>query len=81
VLHVDQRNYPDAMACARAAIRTDPKVANGHALLADVLWRSGDVSGCRAALTEAARLDPRFRTALARLPPLDVAPPPREAQR
>ena len=38
--------------------------------------------GARAALTEAARLDPRWKGMLAKLPPpLPVAPPPREVVR
>ena len=66
-------------ALARADV--DPKFADGHALLASALERSGDIPGARAALTEAARLDKRWAPLLAKLPPVAVAPPPREAKR
>jgi tetratricopeptide (TPR) repeat protein len=77
-VYFQHRNYPEAIACARAAIKVDPKYSNAHAMLGDLLMRTGDLSGARAALTEAVRLDRRWAPLLAKLPPVPVAPPPRE---
>ena len=33
-----QKKYPEAIACARAAIAADPKLANAHAMLGDLLY-------------------------------------------
>jgi Flp pilus assembly protein TadD len=77
-LDFDQKKYPEALACAREALRGDPKYADVHALLGLALQRTGDLAGARAALTEAARLDERFAPLLATLPPGPLAPPPRE---
>jgi tetratricopeptide (TPR) repeat protein len=81
-IYVQQKKYPEAIACARAAIAADPKYSKGHALLALALKRTGDIPGARAAMTEAIRLDPEQWGPLLPdlLPPLDVAPPPREAK-
>jgi hypothetical protein len=46
-------------------------------LVAELLHRTGDITGARAALTEAARLDAKYAELLAKLA-LPVAPPPRE---
>ncbi|MBN9117816.1 MAG: tetratricopeptide repeat protein [Planctomycetes bacterium] len=82
VAYAQQGKYPDALGCARAAIDADPKYANAHALLGIVLQQTGDVPGARAALTEAARLDPKkWGGLIANLPPLPLAPPPREVNR
>jgi cytochrome c-type biogenesis protein CcmH/NrfG len=59
---------------ARTAIKVDPKYSNAHAMLSDILLRTGDISGARIALTEAARLDKRWSPTLAKLPPIPVAP-------
>ena len=80
-MYLEQKNYPEAIACARAAIGANPKLANAHALLGLTLQRTGDLPGARVELTEAARLQPRFRSLLARLPPAPVAPPPRAVRR
>jgi Flp pilus assembly protein TadD len=72
------KKYSDAIACAQEAVRIDPNYATAHALLGRSLQSTGDLSGARAALIEAARLDPkRWGLALAMLPPLAIAPPPR----
>ncbi len=82
VLYLNQRKHQEAIEQARFAIRADSKFPNAHALLGLVLQQSGDIPAARAALAEAARLDPRFKPLLAKLPPpLPVAPPPREAKR
>jgi tetratricopeptide (TPR) repeat protein len=79
-LYGQLKRYPEAIACLRAAIERAPRYAEAHGLLGEALFRSGDVSGARAALTEAARLDNRWAPVLARLPALEVAPPPHEKQ-
>jgi hypothetical protein len=47
-------------------------------MFGDLLMRTGDLSGARAALTGAVRLDRRWAALLAKLPPVPVAPAPRE---
>jgi tetratricopeptide (TPR) repeat protein len=84
VVYLQQKKYPEAIACARAAIEIEPAFSNAHAMLGDLLFRTGDIRGARAALTEAARLDSRWQPMLAKLPPvapLPVAPPPHEVNR
>ncbi len=80
-LYLQQKKYTDAVACARTAIKLDPKYSTAHAMLGTALQQSGDIPGARAALTEAARLDQRWAGTLAKLPPVTVAPPPREVNR
>jgi tetratricopeptide (TPR) repeat protein/tRNA A-37 threonylcarbamoyl transferase component Bud32 len=80
-VYLAQKKYPEAIASARAAIKADPKLSNAHALLGDLLQRTGDLAGARAALTEAARLDSRWKPYLAKLPPVPTAPPPRPSER
>ncbi len=80
-VYLQQQKYAEVIALARTAIRLDPKYANAHAILGAALQLTGDIPGARAALTEAARLDPRHAPRLGLLPPLDVAPPPREVKR
>lgn len=80
-VYFQQKKYPDAVTCARAAAALDARDASAHALLGQALRRTGDVPGARAALAEATRLDKRFAPLLAELPPLAVAPPPREVKR
>jgi tetratricopeptide (TPR) repeat protein len=81
-IYLQQKKYPEALDCARAALRADPKFAHAHAMLGLALLNTGDISGARSALTEAARLDPkRWGPVLDELPPLEVAPPPREVKR
>jgi Flp pilus assembly protein TadD len=78
VAYFQLKQYPDAIACAQEAIRINPKYPNAHVLLGVTLQQMGDIPGARAALTEAARLDPkRWGPRLAKLPPVTVAPPPR----
>jgi tetratricopeptide (TPR) repeat protein len=81
MVYLDQGKYPEAIACAREATRLAPKFSNAHAMLGHLLRLTGDVPGARAALTEAARLDPQWKPMLASLPPVAVAPPPREVTR
>jgi tetratricopeptide (TPR) repeat protein len=82
IVYLGQKKYPEAIACARAAIRADPYFAHAHALLGHLLQLTGDLSGARAALTEAARLDlKQWGPWYAKLPPLDIAPPPRPVGR
>ena len=81
VIYAEQKKYAEAIACARAAIEADPKFSNAHALLGLALQQVGDAAGARAALTEAAWLDKRWASKLAKLPPIPVAPPPREVKR
>ncbi len=80
-VYLRQKKYADAIVCAHAALKANPKLSSGHAVLGLVLQQTGDLSGARAALTEAARLDKRFAPMLAKLPPVDVAPPPHEVKR
>jgi tetratricopeptide (TPR) repeat protein len=77
-----QKQYPEAAAAAREAIRRDPKFANAYVMLGLALLEIGDLTGARAAWTEAARLDPKqWGSLLKELPPVPVAPPPREVNR
>jgi tetratricopeptide (TPR) repeat protein len=81
IVYLNRKQYPEAIACARAAIKANPTYSNAHAMLGEVLLRTGDVAGARASLTEAVRLDTRWEKLLAKLPPLPVAPRPREIKR
>ncbi len=76
VVYVNQKKYPAAIACARAAIAADPKYAKGHAILGLALRESGDISSSRFAIAEAARLDKQFAPWLAKLS--EELPRPRE---
>jgi Flp pilus assembly protein TadD len=75
--HFQKKNYADCILCAKYAISADPKRSNGYALLGRALQATGDISGARVALTEAARLDATWAEMLAQLPPVPLAPPPR----
>ena len=75
---LQKKSYTEAINCARAAINADPAYSEGHALLGLALEQTGDLPGARAALTEAARLDPRWTGQLAKLPSIATAPPPHE---
>jgi tetratricopeptide (TPR) repeat protein len=79
--YFQQKRYTEAINCARAAIKANPKLAVSHALLGDALQQTGDIPGARAALTEAARLDKRWASRLAELPPVPTAPAPRAVKR
>jgi tetratricopeptide (TPR) repeat protein len=81
VIYLNQKKYAEAIACAREAIKADPKFATAHAMLGDLLLRTGDIPGARAAITEAVRRDKRWAPLLAKLPPVAVAPPPHEVSR
>jgi len=70
-----------AVLACREAVRIQPLTPKSHALLGIALWQTGDLPGARDALTEATRLDEKWLLALAKLPPLAVAPPPRPAAR
>jgi Flp pilus assembly protein TadD len=81
VIYIELKKYTDAIACAQEAIRLDPKISTAHVMLGFALQETGDISGARVALTEAARLDPkRFGSLLTKLPPIPLAPPPREVK-
>ena len=77
----NSRRYADVIPHARAAIKADPNMAQVHAILGAALINTGDREGGRAALAEAARLDPKYAPLLKQFPPLPpplpVAPPPR----
>lgn len=78
-VYLDQKRFSEAAECGRRAIKLNPRYSSAHALLGLALARSGDVVGGRAALTEAARLEPkRWEPVLAKLPPIQLGPPPRE---
>ncbi len=78
VIYFQQEKYTEAAATARGAIDADPMYANAHALLGFALEKTNDIYGARAALTRAAKIDPkRFGSQLANLPPIPVAPAPR----
>ncbi len=75
-------NFREAIVYARRAIAVaDPTSAGPYATLGQALWRTGDIPGARAALTEAARRDKQWADLLAQLPPPPQAPPPREVKR
>ncbi len=81
-VYLNRDDLPEAIRWARTATQIDPTYPNAFALLGHLLFKSGDIPGARAALTEAARLNPpRYSSLLARLPPLTIAPPPREVRR
>ena len=80
-VYFKQGKYTEALACARAAVKADPRGSHTHALLGMALRETGDLPGARAALTEAVRLDRKWVLEFAKLPPLDVAPPPRAVTR
>jgi tetratricopeptide (TPR) repeat protein len=80
-IYFEQEKFAAAAAAARAAVKAEPALANAHALLGRSLLQLGDTAGARAALTEAARIDERFAPDLRALPPVPVAPPPRELKR
>lgn len=77
-IYYAQKKYPEAAVCAREATKADPKDAKAHALLGNCLLRTGDIPGARAAFTAAVGLDKKLTWLFAKLPPLDVAPAPRE---
>ena len=75
-------DVPGAIAAYKKAISSDGKLANAHAMLGVALQQTGDLTGSRVALSEAARLDEkRFGPLLAKLPPVPVAPPPRQKEK
>jgi tetratricopeptide (TPR) repeat protein len=81
-LYFGQKKYPEAIGCARAALKADPNFAGAYAILGAALQQTGDLPGARAAYAEAIRIDPKkWGPLLAKLAPLDVAPPPREVKR
>ena len=80
-VYFERKSYREAMPCFREAIKLNPQFADAHALLGIALLKTGDVSGARSALTEAARLDAkRYGPLLAQLPPVPLAPPPHEVK-
>ena len=79
--YLQQKKYPEALGSAHAAIKADPRDATAHALLGATLSTTGDIPGARAAFIEATRLDKRWASYLAKLPPVPIAPPPREVNR
>jgi tetratricopeptide (TPR) repeat protein len=73
-----RNEYGRAIPHARRAIPRLHTPEDGYALLGMSLLYSGDVPGAREAIDEAARRNPgKYGNLLDRLPPLDVAPPPR----
>jgi tetratricopeptide (TPR) repeat protein len=81
-VYVELKKFEEAIACAREALKRDSKYADAHALLGFGLQVTGDLSGARAALAEAIRLDskkwkPIVGALLSQLS-REVAPPPRE---
>ena len=81
-IYSQQQKYPEAIECARAR-------SQGRAQLRPALRSIGggtsedahDTFGARKALTEAAKIDPKkWAPVLAKVPPPDAAPPPREAE-
>jgi tetratricopeptide (TPR) repeat protein len=80
-IYMQQKKYTEAITSARDAIKADPKHPHAHAVLGVALHQTGDITGARAALTEAAKLDKRWAIELAKLPPVAIAPPPREVTR
>ena len=81
-VYLNRDNLPEAIRWARTATQIDPTYPNAFALLGHLLFKSGDIPGARTALTEAVRLNPpRYSSLLAKLPPLAIAPPPREVRR
>jgi tetratricopeptide (TPR) repeat protein/tRNA A-37 threonylcarbamoyl transferase component Bud32 len=80
-IYLRQGMHAATVACAREAIKFDPKYSNAHAILGFALQQMGDIPGARLALTEATRLDPkRWGPLLAKLPPIPIAPSPREVK-
>ena len=77
-LYLRQERYPEAINCARAALREASDYPEALVTLGLAHLKMGDVPSARAALTKAAKLDPQFRPLLARLPPTPVAPEPHE---
>ena len=56
-----RENRPqEAIALARAEVAAKPESAAAHALLAELLWGSGELPGARAAYDKALALDPDF---------------------
>ena len=77
-MYIDLKRFADAATSARAAIKLAPRFANAYGVLGLALQRQGDIPGARAALSDAARLDKGWGAFLAKLPPVAVAPAPRE---
>jgi len=80
IIYFEQMKYADAIACARQALAIDPNYSYAYALLGRSLLQIGDIAGARAALTEAARLDKKWKPLLTQLPPLPASPPSRNTQ-
>jgi len=79
--YAQQKKHAEAIAYAREAIKIDSKSAKAHVILGLAFQLAGDIPNARASLTEAAKLDKRFASLLTQLPPIPVAPPPREVKR
>ncbi|MCB9600570.1 MAG: hypothetical protein H6720_09460 [Sandaracinus sp.] len=62
-----QRRAPEAVRHARTLVQVNARTAGNHVLLGDALSAAGDRSGARAAWEQALRINPRHRTARARL--------------
>ncbi|MCB9618914.1 MAG: hypothetical protein H6724_05610 [Sandaracinus sp.] len=62
-----QRRAPEAVRYARTLVQVNARTAGNHVLLGDALSAAGDRSGARAAWEAALRINPRHRTARARL--------------
>ncbi|QJW95485.1 tetratricopeptide repeat protein [Frigoriglobus tundricola] len=78
-LYLRQQRYPEAIDCARAALKDDPEYPEALATLGLALLKTGDVPNARAALTRAAKLNPKqYGPLLAQLPSPPVAPAPHE---
>ena len=76
-----QQRFQPAIAAARVAIEVDPKYPAPYAVLGMALKYTGDIPGARAVWTEGARLNPKmFEPLLRGLPPLPLAPLPREVK-
>jgi hypothetical protein len=66
----------------RLAIKIDPTEDTHHGRLGEILLKTGDIPGAREELTIATRIAPqRWGAKLAKLSPLDIAPPPRPVDR
>jgi tetratricopeptide (TPR) repeat protein/tRNA A-37 threonylcarbamoyl transferase component Bud32 len=79
-IYFDEKNYAEAIKWAKEAIQVDPKYANAHMVLGSAYFFKGEVVEARRSLTEAARLDSKWKHLLDLLPPVPVAPPPHEVK-
>lgn len=77
LIEFNRGRYAEAVAHAIVATRAEVGLARAHAVLGVARWRLGDVTGARAALQEAVRLEPKnadWAELLDDLPPDCTAP-------